>query len=184
MLKGYLNGLLAVVLANLISAFRVSDFVAKADVGRLPSPTAVDQQRIPSAVWEFFERLGPAVADCQDIVPVVTRDGVFIARASPDGPDITISISAGRFALAIGGWHDDFESSEVVFEYVRRAVKGTLRVRQDFLRDKPWRFAVEWLEQDGLWSEKDVLEFPRLAALWGGAISIRYLQNGLRRPPR
>lgn len=102
---------------------------------------------------------------------------VTVLRVSPAGPDVTVFFSEGRCTLAIGGWHDDLVSMDVVLDYVKMAVAGTLRVRIDQIRGKPWKYVLERQREDGNWSEESVMVVPRLSALWARQPTTHYLQN-------
>lgn len=145
---------------------------------RKPKPSTV-QNPSPTRVEQLFEEVTRVVAFDFNVMMVVEDNRIRIPARDSRGPDIAIVAEGQRITLTIGPWYDDFQSTDLIVEYVRWALNGTLRVRVDRMRDRPVCVALELRFPDGSWQEDCAMKFG-IPLFRRQAIETFYLQNALR----
>jgi hypothetical protein len=130
-------------------------------------------QLLPAACRE---KLAGVLAAHPKAAPIIGQGHLTIPAISPDGFTISLINDSGRWTLAMGGWHDDFNSISRAIDYIGEALNGKLRIRIDSdYKQHTW--AVERLLSDGTWVEQDRLRAARLFFKYRTQKSV-YLRNG------
>lgn len=129
-------------------------------------------QMIPPACRK---KLAGILASHPKVAPIIGQAQLTIPMTSPDGFTISLINDSGRWTLAMGGWHDDFNSIDRAIDYIGEALDGKLRIRIDS-DYKPHTWAVERLLSDATWVEEDRLRAARLFFKYRTQQSV-YLRN-------